>query len=46
MNNSKLRNKSLKTRKKESKQHFNRQRNFCVSLLHKDKRSFFWETRV
>ena len=41
MSNSKLRNKSLKTRKKESKQHFNRQRNFCVSLLHKNKRVSF-----
>ena len=37
MNRSKLRNKFLKTRN----EHFNRQRNLCVSLLRKAKRRFF-----
>ena len=41
MNRSKLRNKFLKTRNEESKRHFNRQRNFCVSYLRKTKRRFF-----
>ena len=41
MNRSKLRNKFLKTRNVESKRRFNRQRNFCVSLLRKTKRRFF-----
>ena len=41
MNRSKLRNKFLKTRNEESKRRFNRQRNFCVSLLRKNKRGFF-----
>ena len=41
MNRSKLRNKFLKTRNKESKRRFKRQRNFCVSLLRKNKRRFF-----
>ena len=41
MNRSKLRNKFLKTRNEESRRRFNRQRNFCVSLLRKTKRSFF-----
>ena len=41
MNRSKLRNKFLKTRSEESKRRFNRQRNFCVSLLRKIKRRFF-----
>ena len=41
MNRSKLRNKFLKTRNQESKRRFNRQRNFCVSLLRKNKRRFF-----
>ena len=46
MNRSKLRNKFLKTRNEESRRRFNRQRNFCVSLLRKTKRRFFWgETR-
>ena len=40
MNRSKLRNKFLKTRNEESKRRFNRQRNFCVSLLRKNKRGF------
>ena len=40
-NRSKLRNKFLKTRNEESRRRFNRQRNFCVSLLHKTKRRFF-----
>ena len=41
MNRSKLRNQFLKTRNEESKRRFNRQRNFCVSLLLKTKRRFF-----
>ena len=41
MNRSKLRNQFLKTRNKESKKRFNRQRNFCVSLLRKTQRRFF-----
>ena len=41
MNRSKLRNKFLKTRNEESKRRFNRQRNFCVSLLRKNTRHFF-----
>ena len=41
MNRSKLRNKFLKTRNEESRRRFNRQRNFCVSLLRKTKRRFF-----
>ena len=41
MNRSKLRNKFLKTRNKESRRRFNRERNFCVSLLRKTKRRFF-----
>ena len=40
MNRSKLRNKFLKTRNEESRRRFNRQRNFCVSLLRKTKRRF------
>ena len=41
MHRSKLRNKFLKTRNNESRRRFDRQRNFCVSLLHKTKRRFF-----
>ena len=41
MTRSKLRNKFLKTRNEESKRRFNRHRNFCVSLLRKNKRRFF-----
>ena len=41
MNRSKLRNKFLKTRNKDSRRRFNHQRNFCVSLLRKTKRRFF-----
>ena len=41
MDRSKLRNKFLKTRNEESKRRFNRQKNFCVSLLRKIKRGFF-----
>ena len=41
MYRSTLRNKFLKTRNKESKRCFNRQRNFCASLLLKTKRRFF-----
>ena len=41
MNRSKLRNKFLKTRNEESRRRFNRQRNFCVSLLRKTKKRFF-----
>ena len=41
MNRSKLRNKFLKTRNEESRRCFNRQKNVCVSLLLKTKRSFF-----
>ena len=41
MNTRKLRNKFLKTRNEESKRRFNRQRNFCVSSLRKNKRRFF-----
>ena len=40
MNRSKLR-KILKNRSEESRRRFNRQRNFCVSLLRKTKRRFF-----
>ena len=45
MKRSKLRNKFLKTRSKESKRHFNRQRNFSVSLLCKTIGRIFAETR-
>ena len=41
MNRSKLRNKFLKTRNEESRRRFNRQRNFCVSLVRKSKICFF-----
>ena len=41
MNRSKLRNKFLKTGNEKSKRRFNRQRNFCVSLLRKSKRRLF-----
>ena len=41
MTRSKLRNKILKTGSEESRSRFYRQRNFCVSLLHKTKRRFF-----
>ena len=41
MNRSKLRNTFLKTRNEKSRGRFNRQRNFCVSLLRKTKRRFF-----
>ena len=41
MHRSKLRNKFLKTRNEESRRRFNRQRNFCVSLLRKTIRRFF-----
>ena len=41
VNRSKLRNKFLKTRNKEPKERFNRQRSFCDSLLRKTKRCFF-----
>ena len=41
MNRSKPRNKFLKTRNEESRRRFNRQRNFCVSLLHKTEKCFF-----
>ena len=37
----KIRNNFLKTRNEESRRCFNRQRNFCVSLLRKTKRRFF-----
>ena len=37
----KLKNKFLKTRNGESKECFNRQINFCVGLLRKNK-TFFW----
>ena len=40
MNRSKLRIKFLKSRNEEYKRLFNRQRNFCVSLLRKTKRRF------
>ena len=45
MNTSKLRNKFLKTRNEESKWSFNRQINFCFSLLGKTKILFWGETR-
>ena len=41
MKRSKLRIKFFKTRNEKSKRRFNRQRNFCVSLLRKNKRRFF-----
>ena len=41
MSRSNLINKLLKTINEESKRRFNRQRNFCVSLLRKNKRRFF-----
>ena len=40
MNRPKLINKFLKSRNKESKKRFNRQRNFWVSLLRKTRRRF------
>ena len=45
MSRLKLTKKLLKTRNEESKRRFNRQRNFCVSLLHKTKKRFLGETR-
>ena len=40
---SRLRNKFLKTKTEESKQLYNKQRNLCVTLLRKTKRSYFVE---
>ena len=40
---SRLRNKFLKTKTEESKQLYNKQRNLCVTLLRKAKRSYFSE---
>ena len=36
-----LRNKFLKTKTEQSKQLYNKQRNLCVTLLHKAKRNYF-----
>ena len=38
---SRLRNKFLETKTEESKQLYNKQRNFCVTLLRKAKRNYF-----
>ena len=43
MLHSRLRNKFLKTKTEESKQLYNKQRNLCVTLLRKAKRSYFVE---
>ena len=40
---SRLRNTFLKTKTEESKQLYNKQRNLCVTLLRKAKRSYFSE---
>ena len=41
MNRSRLRNKFLRERTKESKAAYNKQRNICLSLLRKTKREYF-----
>ena len=41
MKRSNLRNKYLKSRSEEDKQRFRKQRNLCVSLLRKTKRSYY-----
>ena len=41
MHRSRLRNKFLRERTKESKVAYNKQRNICVSLLRKSKRDYF-----
>ena len=41
MHRSRLRNKFLRERTKESKIAYNKQRNICVSLLRKTKRDYF-----
>ena len=38
-----LRNKFLKTKKEESKQLYNKERNLCVTLLRRDKRNYLPE---
>ena len=38
-----LRNKFLKTKKEESKQLYNNERNLCVTLLRRDKRNYLPE---
>ena len=38
-----LRNKFLKTKKEESKQLYNEERNLCVTLLRRDKRNYLPE---
>ena len=41
MHRSRLRNKFLRERRSESKINYKKQRNICVSLLHKTKRDYF-----
>ena len=41
MKRSHLRNKHLKNRSEEDRQRFRKQRNLCVSLLRKTKRSYY-----
>ena len=41
MKRSNLRNKYLKSRSEEDRQRFRKQRNLCVSLLRKTKRSYY-----
>lgn len=41
---SKVSNRFLKTRPEESKKRTNRQKNFCVSLLHETKKQYFQKT--
>ena len=41
MKRSNLRNKYLKSRSEEDRQRFRKQRNLCVSLLTKTKRSYY-----
>ena len=44
MHRSRLRNKFLRKRTNESKIAYNKQRNICVSLLHKTKTDYFFQT--
>ena len=46
MKRSQLRNKFLKTRNDAAKFHYNKQRNFCVSLIQKEKTKYFTNLNI
>ena len=46
MKRSKLRNKFLKTRNNNDKFSYNKQRNFCVSLIQKEKSKIFTNLKI